>query len=70
MDTETLDKIYLEWSQFTKARTLRERTLAKALQNFLDSYIAFEACGDAGHWDVESEKEIIAVRAALAGFQR
>lgn len=25
--TETLDKIYLEWSQFTKARTGRERLL-------------------------------------------
>lgn len=24
MQTETLDKLYLEWSQFTKARTARE----------------------------------------------
>ncbi len=24
MDTETLDKLYLEWSQFTKCRTARE----------------------------------------------
>lgn len=23
-DTETLDKLYLEWSQFTSARTARE----------------------------------------------
>lgn len=24
MNTETLDKLYLEWSQFTEARTARE----------------------------------------------
>jgi hypothetical protein len=24
METETLDKLYLEWSQFTKARNARE----------------------------------------------
>lgn len=24
METETLDKMYLEWSQFTRARTARE----------------------------------------------
>lgn len=24
METETLDKLYLEWSQFTQARTARE----------------------------------------------
>ncbi len=24
METETLDKLYLEWSQFTKCRTARE----------------------------------------------
>jgi 3-dehydroquinate dehydratase len=27
MDTETLDKLYLEWSNFTKARTRREYLL-------------------------------------------
>jgi hypothetical protein len=30
-ETETLDKIYLEWSQFTKARTGREIRLKNAL---------------------------------------
>ncbi|RWD00136.1 MAG: hypothetical protein EOS58_30615 [Mesorhizobium sp.] len=30
-ETETLDKIYLEWSQFTKARTSRELAMADML---------------------------------------
>jgi len=33
--TETLDKVYLEWSQFTDARTSREIE-ALALLNLLD----------------------------------
>ena len=36
MDTETLDKLYLEWSQFTEARTAREIRMAAALMNFAD----------------------------------
>jgi hypothetical protein len=35
MDTETLDKLYLEWSQFTRARTAREITLVKALEEII-----------------------------------
>jgi hypothetical protein len=31
MDTETLDKLYLEWSQFTTARTHREIRMAALL---------------------------------------
>lgn len=31
MDTETLDKLYLEWSQFTEARTAREIRLVAAV---------------------------------------
>lgn len=31
MDTETLDKLYLEWSQFTKARNSRELRLVAEL---------------------------------------
>ena len=31
METETLDKIYLEWSQFTQARTEREIRYEKLL---------------------------------------
>ncbi len=34
-DTETLDKLYLEWSQFTSARTRREID-ALALLEWLD----------------------------------
>jgi len=32
MDTETLDKLYLELSQFTKAWTSREIAMRKALR--------------------------------------
>lgn len=31
-DTEAMDKLYLEWSQFTKARTSREIAMEKALR--------------------------------------
>jgi hypothetical protein len=31
METETLDKLFLEWSQFTVARTAREIALTAAL---------------------------------------
>jgi hypothetical protein len=32
MTTETLDKLYLEWSHFTHARNARERILHEALE--------------------------------------
>lgn len=32
IQTETLDQLYLEWSQFTEARTKRELKLLKAVQ--------------------------------------
>lgn len=35
METETLDKLYLEWSQFTEARTQRETTLNNGIINAL-----------------------------------
>lgn len=37
MDTETLDKMYLEWSQFTRARTAREKVMFVALRKIVDS---------------------------------
>lgn len=33
MSTETIDKLYLEWSQFTKARNAREIAASKALHH-------------------------------------
>lgn len=33
MTTETLDKLYLEWSQFTEARTSRETDLLDLATN-------------------------------------
>lgn len=35
METDILDRLYLEWSQFTQARTMRERTLQEAIQQAL-----------------------------------
>lgn len=32
-DTETLDRLYIEWSQFTRARNAREIVLVKALEH-------------------------------------
>jgi hypothetical protein len=37
MTTETLDKLYLEWSQFTRARTERELKMARALADIANS---------------------------------
>ncbi len=34
-NTETLDKLYLEWSHFTKARTLRENMAANLFRRLL-----------------------------------
>ena len=36
MTTEILDKLYLEWSQFTKCRTAREIAYRVAITNALD----------------------------------
>lgn len=35
METETLDKLYLEWSQFTKARNKREIEARYAIKQAL-----------------------------------
>lgn len=35
METETLDKLYLEWSQFTTARTRREIRLLRVLDEII-----------------------------------
>jgi hypothetical protein len=35
--TETLDKLYLEWSQFTQARTGRELGMAKIISDIANS---------------------------------
>lgn len=42
-NTETLDKIYLEWSQFTKAKTNRELRLENALE------WALRECNESSH---------------------
>ncbi len=54
-DTETMDKLYLEWSQFTKARTWRELALTEALvqaRRRID-YLGV-ACNDSRHFDANA----------------
>lgn len=36
MDTETLDRLYLEWSQFTRARNAREILMQRALEKYAE----------------------------------
>lgn len=66
MQTETIDKLYLEWSQCTRARTSRELALVKALNGLLERYTGLVNCGDCGFWDPEKEENVIAARSALA----
>ena len=44
----------------------QNETLRAALQALLDMYLAGANSGDWGNWDVESEPQVIAARAALA----
>lgn len=37
-ETETIDKLYLEWSQFTSARTKREIDAIRALNGLLSDW--------------------------------
>lgn len=43
-DSETLDKLYLEWSQFTGARTRRELGLFDALRQCFEHVRHSEHC--------------------------
>lgn len=40
--TETLDKLYLEWSQFTEARTKREIDAAETMGKYFELLMAVE----------------------------
>ncbi len=41
-NTETLDKLYLEWSQFTKAETAKEIALKKLVATMMSALIECE----------------------------
>lgn len=60
MDTDTLDKLYLEWSQFTKALTRRELVMIRALEKIV-------ALSDLEMKDGDAAREIAsrAIRAAV-----
>ena len=42
--------------------------VAKALTGMLERYVSLVNSGDAGHWDCETEPEVIAARAALSAI--
>lgn len=74
--TETLDKLYLEWSQFTKAETAKEIALNKRIaaliavlvecENYFESR-ADADCDQDGFIPNEEMKLLTEVREALHG---
>ncbi len=62
MNTETLDKIYLEWSQFTQARTALEIELREAM------YALSRAAQ--GSDTIPSARVMQIVNAALASYRK
>ena len=53
METEILDKLYLEWSQFTKARTAREIKLRSAVALLNSMVLSGEDHSDVSRQAVE-----------------
>lgn len=45
-----------------------ERQLFAAVCGLIEAEVDLEACGDAGHWNVESMPHIIKARAAQAAY--
>ena len=43
-----------------------QMTLRKAAEDMLNRYVSLVNCGDCGYWNPEEEKEVIALRQALA----
>lgn len=57
MTTETLDKLYLEWSQFTKARTARELALEKIVAEIAKSNPNhFDTPAEHANWCLETAR--------------
>ena len=44
METETLDKVYLEWSQFTKAKTVKEILLEAENARLREALVKLRDC--------------------------
>lgn len=66
MDTETLDKLYLEWSQFTQARNRRELIMTDALNRIRGG--SFPGASDlaiTGNWKMMYEELQFLARDAL-----
>lgn len=58
MQTETLDKLYLEWSQFTKAKTGRETQLENLIREIVgaDSYQSQAALAELALADIDGRE--------------
>jgi len=59
-DTETLDRLYLEWSQFTGTKTWRDLLAERVLADIADSMKRyFEDPGEHANWCVERARETL-----------
>ena len=60
-DTETLDRLYLEWSQFTAARTWRDLLAERALADIANSQKrAWIDPAEHANWCIERAQEALA----------
>ena len=62
METETIDKLFLELSQVTRATTARESALTNALLNL---YIAYDELEGNSDLDDDDRPEIRAMESAM-----
>jgi hypothetical protein len=64
-DTETLDRLYLEWSQFTGARTWRDLLAEQVFADIANSMTRpFEDPAEHANWCVTRAKETLATLTA------
>jgi hypothetical protein len=68
METETLDRLFLEWSQFTKARTAKEIALTEALEAAIECGMVPVSSAKEGGASAHSRQVQVAdmIRTALA----
>lgn len=60
-DTETLDRLYLEWSQFTQAKTWRDIAAEKALTEIAHSMSRkWAEPGEHANWCIERAQAALA----------
>ena len=69
--TETLDKLYLEWSQFTRARNGRELAMLAALKTADEAINPPDRSGiSLDAWNSRLKTATAAIRAAIAKAEK